>query len=469
MREEVFCARDICMTSERGASLRQLNLTLYSGEILGFLGSRYAGKSALFAAMLGLRPVQSGIILWDGSPSVPRQSIKRVGRRSPLVDELKIWENLALLWKKPGEQMVFGVRHVKNLIRLYLEDYHISLDIERSTSTLSQMEKLLLEIVMALRSKPRIFLVDLSGIEGTAQEYLRMRELFQRMRADNIAVVVSDYQAEIISFLADRIAILFNGRILKVLDSCEISARQLSEMTARLYHVEKSNLPGAAANGGCVLELEGLEAGLARKVSLQLYRGDFLTVVSPQLELQQILARRLLEGEQMESCPVRFQGKPVRRLCTGKDVLFLNVRMLDVLIDGLSPLENLCLGVSQKVNGFGSRRLMEAMERDFYEWYGHEGLLRQADSRSLYKKDRIAINLFRLRFFRPLVLFCDAPGVYNDVVTYNMVMDALIGMARQGSSVCVLCSDFTGRTEQMGRYIVLDGVTPEQEGCDGAL
>lgn len=462
MKKELLYASSISVTfPTRGANLNQLTLSLYTGEVLGLFGNRYAGKASLFRVLLGQIPIHDGMLLWNGSAENPRPKVIRVGKNSAMADDLLVWENIAMLWNPTATGRPLNSVRMKKMIRLYLEDYQLHMDINKKTSTLSQLDKIAIEILMALRQKVKLLLVDLNAIEGTSQEYAMLKHLLQRIRQEDIAIIVSTHQAEIVSFLSDRIAVLFNGRILKVIRQEETTPAELEKLSMALYKVEKRPPQTASVSRKQVLQVSGLEAGLRECVSFSLYQGEFFALVSPQREMLQILKRRILEGEQEKLCSVTFHGRPVRRLQNGDGVLFLNMQEMDQVIEEMTPLENLCLGISDKAGvwGFENNHIVQCMEQDFYEWYGHKGLLRQKNCRMLYKKDRIAINLFRLRFIKADVIFCNALNVYNDVVTHRMVQDALAALAEAGSAICILASDFAYQEELVERVVVLDSAS----------
>lgn len=461
MKKEIFYANNICVSWRRGADLKGLTLSICSGEVLGLFGNRYAGKGALFHTLTGQIAIHSGMILWNGSAENPRPPVAMIGKYTAIIDDLQIWENIVLLGRKPWTRGCLNPAKLKSIIKMYLEDYGLTYDIDQKAGTLSQLEKLMIEAMMSLRNRVQLLVIDLNGMGGTAQEYGRLKAMLGRLCQEGMAVVISSHQAEVISLLSDRVAILYDGRILKEFTAGEIRPEMLEKLAQTLYHVEKRPPNKTAASRKCVFQISGLAAGLRESVSFSLYRGELAEIVSPQREMFQILCRRILEGEQKQSCQVLFGGRAISRLENGEGILFMDTRNLDVVIQDMTPLENLCLGISQKAGrrGLENKNISRCMEQDFYEWYGHEGLLRQKNCHSLAKEDRVAINLFRLRFMKADVIFCSALNVHNDVVLYRMVEDALIGLTQSGTSVCVLSSDIAYRDKMIERRVVLDGVS----------
>jgi len=458
MKQELLFANNISSDSPgRGAKLDQLSLSVYTGEVLGLFGSRYAGKSALFRVLLGELPVRSGELLWNGSADNPRPKAVRIGKNSAMVGDLLLWESIAMLWNPSATGAALNAARIKKMIRLYLEDYQLSFNLNERTASLSQIEKIAVELVMALRRKVRLLMVDLNGVEGTFQEYEMLRRLLARVCQEQAAVIISTHRAEIISFLSDRIAILFQGQILKTIAQEAATTSGLEALSMALYQVKKREAQPISALREEVFRVAGLDAGLPEPVEFSLYRGEIFTIVSPQRDMLHILRRRILDGYQEKTSPVLFKGRAIKRLGSLKGIAFLDMQEIDQLIEGLSPLENLCLGISQKAGGLGfaGRNIARCIEQDFTEWYRNGNFLHQKNCRELYKKDRIAINLFRLRLCNAEVIFCNTLNVYNDVVTLHMVRDVLASLTESGAAVCIFSSDSSYQEELAERTVVL--------------
>lgn len=457
MKKEILFASNICAGAQRGADLKNLTLSLLAGEILGIFGNRYSGKGALFRVINGELPVSAGEIIWNGTSGTPRPATVKIGKFSRLIDEMQIWENVALLWEKNASWGILDSIRTRNMIRLYFQDYRISMDVSKKAGTLSQIDKIIVEVLVALRQKKKILLIDLAGVEGTVQEYTRLKTLLLRAKDAGASVIVFGHQLETVSYLSDRVAVICNGRIVKQWNACEISAKMIEQIKTVLYPTAKREKTRLPIRHECIMRVKSLDARLRKPVTFDLYRGEFAAVVSPQLELFQSLYDRIHNGIGADVCKIEFQGRPETRLTEKKGIYFLNTQYLDRLIDEMTPLENLCLGITDKTGAalVEHRKLVNCIAHDFYEWYGHEGMLGQKDSRQLTVKDRIAINLFRLRFLKIKVLFCNALNVHNDLLTYQMVEDVFIAMTQNGTTVCLITNDFAYYDEMVERYIVL--------------
>lgn len=66
-------------------ALQDINLTIHPGKLTGIIGPNGAGKSTLLKAMLGLTPVNSGIVWYKGTPLITQlQQVAYVPQRSQI-------------------------------------------------------------------------------------------------------------------------------------------------------------------------------------------------------------------------------------------------------------------------------------------------------------------------------------------------------------------------------------------------
>jgi ABC-type sugar transport system ATPase subunit len=253
------------------------------------------------------------------------------------------------------------------------------------------------------------------------------------------------------------VAVLHQGRVIKTVNQTAHCRQELSRISRVLYREDDQRYQTKKHQGEPVLSITGLEAGLREPLSFGLNRGEFVVMVTPKVELFQILQCRVLEGEQEKNCILSYHGKAVRRLSRQRGVIFLDGTHLDDLIEELSPLENLCIGIYDKAGRFGleNRNIMRCMEQDFYDWYGHDGMLRGKNCRSLYRKDRVAINLFKLNFLNPQIIFCNDLSIHNDIINYHFVKETIAKLTERGTTVCMITGDLMYNDELVDRYVVL--------------
>ncbi len=213
-------------------ALRDINLDLRSGEIVGFAGLQGAGRTALAMALFGAQPFTKGQVTIDGTPVVihsPRDAIRAgIGmlpgdrKASALTLMQSVRDNGMLTARSFGGQLG---RHTRNHFT-DLSGMDALLDrmkvraptYEQEMRFLSggNQQKTIVARWLALKPKVLIFIEPTRGIDVDAKAgiYHLMRDL---ARAGTAVMMVSSDLPEILG-ASDRILVMREGRIVGAFD-----------------------------------------------------------------------------------------------------------------------------------------------------------------------------------------------------------------------------------------------------------
>ena len=205
-----------------------VTLDVYAGEILALVGDNGAGKSTLVKALAGAQPPDSGQIEFDGAPvqlRTPRDAdaagIGCLYQGLGLVDALNVTENVFL-----GRELrtkVLGVvpqldhgRMRERTIEL-LERFGVDLPrLNEPVIRLSGGQRQAVAISRLLLQEVRLVIMDEPMAALGVEEGRRVLELVSNMRARGISVIIISHNLEHVFQLADRIAVMKNGRLIDV-------------------------------------------------------------------------------------------------------------------------------------------------------------------------------------------------------------------------------------------------------------
>ena len=73
---------------------KNLNLTIYEGEVLGIVGGSGSGKSVLMRFMVGLEPLQAGTLTYYTTPPYPSTQVGVLFQSGALISSLTVIENI---------------------------------------------------------------------------------------------------------------------------------------------------------------------------------------------------------------------------------------------------------------------------------------------------------------------------------------------------------------------------------------
>ena len=212
----------------KSQALFGVSLKVNEGEVVTLLGRNGMGKSTTVRAIMGLTPIRSGRIAFDGTDlhRLPGYAIARLG--IGLVPEgRQIFPNLTV-----RENLLATAANRQGVKNPYTLDSALSIfprladRLDHYGNQLSGGEQQMLAVVRALMTNPKLLILD-EATEGLAP--LIRREIWQALamlKANGHAILVIDKNLDALMKLADRHCIMENGRVVWRGGSTELAGDQ---------------------------------------------------------------------------------------------------------------------------------------------------------------------------------------------------------------------------------------------------
>jgi D-xylose transport system ATP-binding protein len=209
-------------------ALKDVQLEVYPGEVLGLVGDNGAGKSTLIKSISGAQPPDSGQVSWQGRPvsmSTPHDAadlgIATVYQDLALAENLDVVANLFL-----GQEVANTLPGVAVLDEVAMEQKSVELlsslgvttlrSVRTEVGMLSGGQRQAVAIARSLLGDPKLVLLDeptaALGIVQTEQ----ILRLIERLRDRGLGVVVISHNLANVFEVCDRIAVLRLGRMAKI-------------------------------------------------------------------------------------------------------------------------------------------------------------------------------------------------------------------------------------------------------------
>ncbi|MCW5851763.1 MAG: ABC transporter ATP-binding protein [Anaerolineae bacterium] len=242
---------DLTVAGDKGMdALHSVSLTVHAGEIVGLAGVSGNGQRELAQALAGLRSVSQGRVLLNGqdvthTPPAARMaagqaSIPEERMREGAIRDFSVSENLILQdhARPPYSRRSFlDFKAIAERSAQLVESFRIktpTLDTPIKTLSGGNIQKLIL--ARELSRKPTVLIAaqPTRGVDIGACEYIHQRLLEQRELGTAILLISEDLDE--IRALSDRIAVMYEGRIVGVVDGPTATAEDLGLMMAGVTH-----------------------------------------------------------------------------------------------------------------------------------------------------------------------------------------------------------------------------------------
>lgn len=222
--------------------VRNVDLEVKKGEIVGLLGPNGAGKTTTFYMITGMIKPTKGSIFLDDKNITDRAMYQRsrsgigyLSQEPSIFGKLTVEDNLRLVLEMTGLSKDDQDKKVEKL----LEDLSIKHLRNNKGNNLSGGERRRVEICRTLAIDPDFILLDepFAGVDPIAVEDIQ--SIVHSLKDRNIGVLITDHNVRETLSITDRSYLLFDGKILKS-GTSEFLAND--EEARRLYLGERFRL-----------------------------------------------------------------------------------------------------------------------------------------------------------------------------------------------------------------------------------
>jgi len=191
--------------------LSNINLTLPTGQIMGFVGANGAGKSTTIRIIMGLMQADSGktMVLGQEMPKFQTQIKYNVGYSS---EEMKLYGAKNLGWHMAFIQSIYpgwDANYAKELL------HRFDLNLEQKVKQFSKGQHIKAQLLLVLARKPKLLVLDepTTGLDPVARQEVN-NELALILKDEERTVLFSSHNTADVEKISDQITFIDRGAII---------------------------------------------------------------------------------------------------------------------------------------------------------------------------------------------------------------------------------------------------------------
>ena len=238
-------------------ALRDVNLHLRKGEVLGLLGDNGAGKSTLIKIIAGFQKQDSGTMWLKGEPYQPKSvddarshGIDTVYQDLALVDELSVYHNLFLRRERVHKPIpLLSNRLMRREARNALDEIGINIPrLDVPVARLSGGQRQAIAVARTVYGEADVLLLDEPLAAMGAKEGGQILELIARLKEQGeVSIIVILHNFIHVLTTCDRVNLIQDGVIGLDKPAADTSVEELTEIVVEEYR--RARLAAQAGNG----------------------------------------------------------------------------------------------------------------------------------------------------------------------------------------------------------------------------
>lgn len=462
MKEEIFRLESVTQIVDGVTLLDNFNLHIFQGEIMGLVCINAHGQEALIRLLCQNVPIHYGHVYFQEtlvnnyeSSSMSINRVAVIEKQSRLVEDLTVADNIFVL-RRGFKKYLIDPKMLGAQLRQFTEELDIGIDGNELVSDLSFFEKCVVELLKAVVTGVKLVVIrDISNFISTT-DLKKIHDFVRHYSKLGISFLYICNHHEEAFKICDRISIMENGKVLKVLNKKEYHDEMISPYTLDFSHIDSPSITNISKDG--ILKFQNVFTGNIKDMSFTVEKGECVVF----LDMNNTVLTDMLQLMSSEIKPLSGDILLEGSLCTGKaghlkrKVCFIQENPIhSMLFQEMSYIDNLCFLLDKKepqlwLNKNIKRSIMQEYEpligKDIYAM----------DISALTPLSLYNLAYYRIHLYHPHVVFCVQPFSGADMYLRHHLVELINQLRKKKITVIILAVSISDSLSVADRLMVIE-------------
>lgn len=453
-------------------ALKNVDLTVYPGEIHCLAGENGCGKSTLIKVLSGVYAPNHGEIYINekkynklNTKESLLEGVQVIYQDFSIFPNLTVKENLALGYEMANKKKIVNWKKFSEIAKRALETINVEIDINERVENLSIADKQIIAIARSLLFNAKLIVMDEPTTALTSKEVKSLFKVISNLKEKGISILFVSHKLEEIFEIAERVTILRNGenvteQLVKDLDTNKMvyymTGREIKETTYEPEYEEDKKPLLKLTNYG----LKNMFAD----INLVIYPGDIIGITGTLGSGRTELAETIFGISSSDSGEMEIDGQKVtinnpRQAIKRKIVYVPEDRLTKGLFLEQSIERNIIITtVESLIKGL---RVIDdkKIKSEVKHWIKNLGIVAKYPKRNvkvLSGGNQQKVVLSKWLASEPQILILNSPTVGVDIGSKEEIHEVIKEQAKRGMGVIIISDDIPELKQNCNKIITMD-------------
>ncbi|MBE5968166.1 MAG: sugar ABC transporter ATP-binding protein [Lachnospiraceae bacterium] len=464
MKEEVLRLEKVTRIVDGVTLLDNFNLHIFRGEILGLVCINAHGEKELVDLLCRNLPLHYGRIYMDEilvnsyeESTFESNKVVVIEKENGLVEDLTVVDNIFVL-RNGFKSYLINKRVLNAGLKDVLQKLDLKIEGNEPVSQLSSLEKCLVLLLKAVVAGTKLVVIkDISNYLSAA-ELAVFHKLIRYYCGEGLSFLYICNHHEEAFQICNRIALMENGKIIKVLDQKEFTDDKIKPYCKDFYDIKNPEMKKVHKKK--ILQLNNITTEHIKDLSFSVEKGE-CTVL---LDMNNTILTDIIDL--MNGClapksgSILLDGQPYLRknpsYALKKGVCFIHEYPLQTMVfKDFSYLENLSFLLKRKQwNLHLRKKLLWSIAQEYMPVVGESIHAKEVSALSPAALYSMIYN--RVHLYNPKVVFCMQPFSGADMYLRMHIIHLLQELKKKGITVIILAVSLSDSLVVADRLMVIE-------------
>lgn len=462
MKEEILRLERVTQIVDGVTLLDNFNLHIFKGEIMGLVCINAHGQEALLQLLCQNVPIHYGHVYFQETPvnnyehsSMSMNRVAVIEKRSRLVEDLTVADNIFVL-RRGFRKYLINNKKLNAQFELFAEELGISISGDVLVSQLSFFEKCIVELLKAVVTGIKLIVIrDVSNFISAA-DLKKIHDLIRYYSKQGISFLyICNHYEEAIK-ICDRISIMENEKVVKVLDKREYRDEIFTPYTLDFSHIDSPSISKAGRDG--VLKFQNVSTENIRNMNFTIEKGECAVFLDMNNTVLTDMVQLMLSEIRPSSGKILLGGIN----CTGKQIdLKKSVCIIQenpinsMIFKEMSYIDNLCFLMDKKLpNLWLNKNFKKSIIQEYEPLIGED--IYAGDIADLMPVSLYNLIYYRVHLYNPEVVLCVQPFSGADMYLRHHLLELINQLRKKKISVIILAVSLSDALAVADRLMVIE-------------